>query len=651
MFAMCFFISLLGYGLFIKLLFPRLKMGVSMFCAFICMAILSYTFMIVLGIFVFSAYLLMYGGIIAFFVTGIIGWSKYKKNKYCFLNKLDFFVIFVYMACVICFVVLLSDGVLKMHDAYSFWARASRELYLFDKDYFNADTNIEHWDYNPIFATLQYAITKVFGWRTKYLYYVIIGALTTSLCAIIELIKSYRSKLAFILLSIYFYPMIAITYSTTFLGADGPMALLFVTAVLCWHSREKDDFTSVLPLILATIILPSVKLYSGLMLSVVLGVMFFTSILKNKDRILKIGFAVMVIGILYMQFSWSAYYNYNVDKAIYERSIAVNEYQGIETDNSLEKPVFRMSYLIKGNPRTKQLSTEINKDNVSEMFQLCKKSIMRFVGGTLYNSSLYIVTIVFLTMFAYIVLAKAERNAGSRQMFHTIIWLWIAAIIYLLGMFGTYLVQPGTANEPIRYIGVVVIPMVISLLYYACKYWDEKGKLISEISQKILLIVLLILMLDCKPEKVLEAYSAGKSLEYKPATYVKNVLENELNEIWELFSDEERVLIIDNKEENKGLGSSGVIYAYRYYALPRRGTALYFEFENKETIENTDDDFWERTLRQNRIDKIIVMSDDKDLQNKLTNVFGISINGEVQLIDVVIKDGNINYSLEGMDKI
>ena len=66
MFAMCFFISLLGYGLFIKLLFPRLKMGVSMFCAFICMAILSYTFMIVLGIFVFSAYLLMYGGIIAF---------------------------------------------------------------------------------------------------------------------------------------------------------------------------------------------------------------------------------------------------------------------------------------------------------------------------------------------------------------------------------------------------------------------------------------------------------------------------------------------------------------------------------------------------------------------------------------------------------
>lgn len=647
MWAIFFFISLLGWGIAIKALMPAIKLGVSIFCAFISMLLFSYTSMIVFGIFAPSAYLLIWGGIIAFVVVGVFNLYKYQKGQSGILEKEDLFVVLVYGVCAVGFVAVLSDGTLKAHDAYSFWARAARELYLFNKGYFNADTNIAHWDYNPIFATLQYAITKVFGWSTKYLYFVIIGCFVASMCAIMDSIKAgYKAKIVFLILTVFFYPSIAMTYSTAFLGADGSMALLFVVGVLSWCGREKNDFISALPVVLSAIILPAVKLYSGLMLAAVLIIMIGISFWKNRDRYIKISLLAMIIGVLYMQFSWSAYYNYNADKAAFERRVANYEYQGIENDISSEEPHFKISYFFKGNPRTKQLSTDVNGNTISEMIVLSKSSIKMLMVGSLYNSPMSITTMVLLTIIAYLFLAREEKKVSERRMKNTAIWLLVAAVIYICGMFGTYIVQPGTANEPIRYVGVVVIPMVISLLYYACEYWGDQREQLSGISKNILLAVMLILVLGSNSLRLWNAYSADESLEYQPAAYARNMLENEFGVITDYVSNDERILIIDNKKENAGLGDSGVVYAYQYYMLPSRGRMLYFDFGDKGAAESMTDEYLEAVLLQSRIDVMAIVADGEEIRERLSSILGIYIeSGKTYLINVEVQDGNIEYTL------
>lgn len=647
MLAMLFFISLLGWGFVIKVLMPRMKLGAAMFCAFIGMLLFSYTSMIIFGIFVPSAYLLMWGGIAAFVAVGIFNLYKYRRGQTAILKKNDLFIMLIYIVCTVGFVAVLSDGVLKNHDAYSFWARAARELYIFDKGYFNADTNIAHWDYNPIFATLQYAITKVFGWSTKYLYFVIIGCFVTSVCAIIDSINAgYKAKIVFLVLTVFFYPSIAMTYSTTFLGADGSMALLFVAGILCWYGQKRSDCISALPVVLSATVLPAVKLYSGLMLAIVLVIMLGISFWRNREKSLRAALLAVIIGVLYMQFSWSASYNYNVDKAAYERRIKNYEYQGIENDISSEEPCFKISYFFRGNPRTKQLSTDVDKNTIAEMIGLSKSSVKMFMVGSLYNSSMSIAILVLITIAAYLFLEREEKRAGEGRMKNTAVLLLGAAVIYVGGMFGTYLVQPGTANEPIRYIGVVVIPMVIALLYYACEYWgDQRGKL-SGISQNILLSAMLILVLDSNPLRLWNAYSADEALEYRPAAYARNMLENEFSAIAGSVSDSERLLIIDNKEENAGLGDSGVVYAYQYYLLPRRGRMLYFDFGNEEAAEGMTDEYLQAVLLQNRTDVIAVAADSSEVRDRLSNILGISIDdGRVYLVDVEFQNGEMKYRL------
>ncbi len=647
MLGMLFFVSLLGWGLVVKTLVPRIGLGVSIFCALIGMLLFSYTSMIIFGVFASGAYLLMGGGIAAFVAVGICCIYRYRKEQAVLLNKNDLFIILVYVMCIIGFVMMLSDGALKVHDAYSFWARAARELYLFDKGYFNADTSIAHWDYNPIFATLQYAITKAFGWSTQYLFFVIIGCFVTSMCAIMDFIEAgYKAKIIFLVLTVLFYPSIAVTYSTTFLGADGSMALLFVTGVLCWNCRKKSDWAAALPTVLAAVVLPAVKLYSGLMLAAVLVIMVLVTFRKRGNRAAMIVFVAMIAGVLYMQFSWSAYYNYNVDKAAYERRVKNYEYQGIDNDITAEEPKFKISYLFKGNPRTTQLSTGVDDGSISEMVALSKSSIKTFLVGGVYNSPMSIATMVLLVMTAYAFLAWEERKTGRKEMENTAVWICVAAAVYVAGMFGTYLVQPGTANEPTRYIGVVVIPMVIVLLYYACKYWEEQDGKLSAISKNILLSVLLILIIGSNSLRIWNAYSADQSLEYRPATYAREILENELGIIEEFVSADERVLIIDNNRENEGLGESGIIHAYQYYLLPRRGKMIYFDFGNQAAVETMTDEYLKTMVVQYRIDVMAIIADGEEMQNRMSDILGIPIEAErVYLVDTEFYDGEINYML------
>lgn len=128
---------------------------------------------------------------------------------------------------------------------------------------------------------------------------------------------------------------------------------------------------------------------------------------------------------------------------------------------------------------------------------------------------------------------------------------------------------------------------------------------------------------------------------------MQNILNTNLIKIQETLSDDERILIIDNKEDNVGISASGVIYAYQYYMLPKRGKVLYYEYGNKDILEQLTVEYLERELIQNRIDTIAIIVDDEDICNKLSAILGIPIDTSIaNYIDVKMYDGKFDYCIK-----
>lgn len=645
-----FFGSVLGWGLFLKIFRPKCNMGAALLCSINSMLFLSYVLIILCGAFKAVPFILIYGGILALVFSAAT--YIYKKQ---YTQQSDWFIIILFIVLSFFFTLILQEGILKGHDAYSFWARAAKELYAFESNYFNADTNIGHRDYNPIFASLQYCITKVFGWSTKYLYYVIICEVVACLCAIVDCMKiSNRIKIIFCVFITYFCPMISEAFSTSVLGADESMALLFAAGVICWYGREDDSIDAALPVIVSAVILPSIKLYSGAMFAVVLAIMAVISLHKKRERLFRIVLP-MAVGILFMQFSWSAYYNYNMDKVTYERVIAGYDYEGVDIPDSLEEPRFKLSYIIKGNPRSKQLVDGGEQiTDISEVVTLCKSTLYTYLNDNIDNSSLRISTIVFLVIFAHVILASYEKKLMNKKILHNIMLVcYGAAFVYVLGIFITYFVQPQTAHSAIRYVGVAVIPLVTGLIFCCCSYWEgekEYGNEISKLSKQILVVIMLLMLLDSDYGRVLSSYRATSKQEYWAAVYVQELFQSELHDIYNNIPVTDRVLLIDNREENVGLSKSGTVYAYQYYTLPKRWDALYYDFSDEELVNNVTDEFFEESFAGKRIDVVVVMTDNVVLQEKLSKLFNVDISSNVCAINVKCHDGKFIYSLKDAEE-
>ena len=163
-----FWVFLLGWGMLWMLLRPRLRAGAALLCGFASMLFVSYAGAIVLGAMAATAYGVMIAGL-----GGLIaGSAAAAMNGRSMRKRLCTPGLAVYAVLAAALVYLSRDVLIQDHDSLSYWARAVKELFTFERLYIHADATMFHTDYIPMLASLQYAIVRVFGWQDAYLAFV-----------------------------------------------------------------------------------------------------------------------------------------------------------------------------------------------------------------------------------------------------------------------------------------------------------------------------------------------------------------------------------------------------------------------------------------------------------------------------------------------
>lgn len=632
-----FFVSILGYALLAKHFLPQIKTGAALYLSFVSMLSLSYVLIILLNMYVVIPYVLIYGGIAAGFCVCLKHMISEKKISLC---GLEIKRLVIWGSMVALFISLLGAGVFKAHDAYSFWGRAVKELYLFKELYINSASNIAHSDYNPIVAALSYCVTTVFGWQEKYLYFVIIAAVSTILMMLCDTIKSNKYSLICMILSMICITMLGWTFSTAFIGADLCLGLYFTAGIVAWTFKKDNSIASVLPVLLTTFILPAIKLYTGLLFAVIIFVyMIYSGYKSHEKKVIKYGIVALAL-LLFMQLSWSVIYNYHMQRRNFDIENEIAEYMGEESKH--DKFHVSVSGLLKGNPRNTMLKESLNNPGEENVGELIEGTCNVWMATSVLGADLTIIEIFSLFLFAMYLMCLLQL--GTKELPQLLRVYIIAAAFYIVGMFVTYLVQPGTANEPIRYLGIVIIPFIITYFQEVCKSEDRKMRGIY-LSATLLILIFVI---GDRREGYLKAYSAEKDQEYFMATYVQQRLEEDLNDVLEKIPKEDNLLIIDayNDELVNGKGISGFVYSYQYWLLPRRVSVCREDFDNVTGISAITKEYYDDMVRDNRIDKIVILSNQSSVMKSYSSLFnGDNADARVMVVDVKRERGKIVYDV------
>lgn len=635
--GICFFISLLGYTLLMKRLLPNIKIGSAFYSVYLGMLLCSYIFVILFNLYQLSAYIILYVGILLLIVIFILNFVK--KDK--FLSSQEIKMIIGTIGLLGLFIYLLGDGALKVHDAYSFWGRAAKELYTFDKFYINPESNMSHTDYNPIMASLQYCITRAFGWKEKYLFYPIIACVTVCFTMLCDFVKTFWGKVLFILMSLCCITFFGSTFSTTFLGADLCLGLIFGTSAIRFVYRENDNIIEMLPILLSILILPAIKLYTGLLFSVILIVLMIVDKIEpfyKKKRYILIG----LLCVLFMQLNWSVVYNYHIQKKNYVTENNIKEYMGEEYEDNFHLSI---KELVKGNPRNDSFLNSIdNKDVTDNVKGLINQTLNIFNTQELYGVHLTVIQ-TFLVFILGILYLRWTDKEQKERISKCIKIFGISIVLYIGGMFATYFVEPGTAAEPIRYIGIAVIPIIV-LLYFSL-FFNFKSKR----NKNILFLIILIMIFNIRYGGVItKAYKANDSQEYIYAQYADKQMKNYINEIVEKFEIDEKILLIDAYDDNfqnyiEDKNISGISFAYLYMLLPRRADVIVEDCQNINSLRMYTIDEFDKIIKNGRIDKILLLSNDYDRIGFYKSLFGFDeiYHNILTVVDVHVIDGEIKY--------
>ena len=347
-----FFLSVTGYALAAMLAAPALSAGGALLCSVCGMLFVSFYGCIMAGWMVPTAHALMYGGL-GCLALGVIAagfdWRGLRRRLLSpgllFFLALSAFAVFD-----------ASDMLIQGHDYLSYWARAVKELFTFDRFYIHGNATMFHTDYIPLTAALQYCIVRVFGWKDAYLYYISAACIGASIAAMADLLPKRRWA---VLLSVVLYCAFnTFGFRLMELRTDSPMTAVFAAGLITLIARRDDSISSFLPAVCTCAVLAGFKIYSGLMFAavIVLGLIIeCVSLRKNKPvlrRLLAVT-AVSVVLLLLMQFGWSALYNASKAQAAVESAAAKAAYLG-RTAEQTEASV-GLDMLLSGNPRTGQL--------------------------------------------------------------------------------------------------------------------------------------------------------------------------------------------------------------------------------------------------------------------------------------------------------
>lgn len=546
-----FFLSLLGYALAGMAFLPRLRMGGALLCAYCAMLFVSFYGVIVAGWMVPVAYALLYGGL-GCLVLGAAAcaadWRGLRKRA---LSP----GLALYAGLCLIFALCARTFLIQDHDSLSFWARAVKELFAFDTFYIRTGSTIFHGDYIPLLASLQYSIVRVFGWQDAYLCYVPAACAAVCAAAVSDLFAKRWMGLAAGLLTVLGYR--AFGFDALGLRADGPMCLLFTAALVTLYGRRDDEVASFAPALCASAVLTGFKIYSGLLYAVLLALaMLFgwRGLRKAGKSSRRVGWMALcaLLLALTLEVVWSAKYNLCTLRAAGEQAT--------------------LGALLAGNPRTGQLLHAFTPESMAQ-FQI-------LAAGTwdMYRSSklgwMWLAWLPAAGLWLAAPTQKRRRSIGLTG------WLLLAALIYVLGLFGSYFVQAETAGAAASYLVTATVPLLIGAFFLAL-WLAETRTPVACAAFLLASAFALVLSPPSLPSAETPQYESAAAL-------ATGFYQDEITLLPE-DAGKRAILIESTWEASQIKSQSGKTHAYGYFGLPVRvEEPLYFLYGDYTQLEAFD---------------------------------------------------------------
>lgn len=629
-----FFLSLIGYAFLAMLAFPRLKAGPALLSGLCAMLFLSYTFVILLQWMVPTAYLLLIAGWM-FLAAGIATALMGKRNLRSRLHSVG---LWYFVLLSVALMLVTRNTLIADHDSLSYWARAVRELYVFDRFYIHGDATMFHMDYIPLLASLQYCVMRVFGWKDAYLLYVTFACIAASAAAMVD-VSSRRPPVRIVTAVVLACAFLALGQSVLTTRADVPMLAVFSGGICCLFLRMDDSADSVLPCATAAAVLTGFKIYSGLLFSLILSaallVEWRTAVRRNGPaHALRnafwtaIGLAVMV------QLSWSGLFAYSLELASYESAAADAAYLG-ETF-SAATPVFSLSYLFSGNPRTGQLVASLTPENFSRIGQLALQTLGIYANSHLLWIWLFLLPPVGLSI-------RAAREHRSRCL-RLIIFLAISGLIYALGLLGSYFVQAETSGDATRYLTTAMGPILLGSICLTVWLSDDFAPLYPWCGLSLMTAGLCLLLspgvwLASWIETCSQTYASAPALAHDFYVYE---LEGQLS------SEDagKRALLLDASWGATEISSSSYkTHAYAYFALPVRVTTVEWVYGDYTQLDALSEESLRDMILANRCDLLILRLEDELYWDAVRSMLSLDDDAyPIAVYDVAYEDGNLSLS-------
>lgn len=605
-----FFFSLLGYALAGMVFLPRLRMGAALLCACCAMLFVSFYGVIVAGWMAPVAYALLYGGLGCLALgaaAGVADRRGLRKRVLCPGLAL-------YAGLCLFFALCSRGSLIQDHDSLSFWARSVKELFTFDTFYIRAGSTMFHKDYIPLLASLQYCIVRVFGWQDAYLSYVPIACAAVCAAAVSDLFAKRWMGLAAGLLTVLGYR--AFGFDATSLRADGPMCLLFAAALITLYGRRDDEATAFAPALCASAVLTGFKIYSGLLYAALLAL----AMIFQWRGLRKAGASSRAAGwmalcalllVLIMEAAWSAKYNLCALRAAGAQAT--------------------LGAVFAGNPRTGKLLHAFTPKNMARFQSLA--------AGTwdMYRASkLGWMWLAWLPAAGLWLAAPAQRRRRSLGLAG---WLLLAALIYVLGLFGSYFVQAETADAAASYLVTATVPLLVGALFLALWLTETRAPVAC-----VAFVLGAAFPLMLSPPSL----PSAEAPQYVDVAALANGFYQDEITLLPEDAGKRAILIECTWEASQIKSQSGKTHAYGYFGLPVRvEEPLYFLYGDYTQLETFDGDALLERIQNDDAELLLMRVEDELYWEEICYALDLSYD-EAQSIGVYEidrSDGGCTFTL------
>ena len=627
-----FFFSVLGYTLLLMLALPKMKAGAALLSSVCAMLFIAYYGVIILGLMIPVAYVLIYGGLAGFAAGSVCTLLNIRNLRMRVLSPgmLVFVLICFYCLCEAPFIVIQD------HDSMSYWARAVKELYTFNRFYIHENATMFHTDYIPLLASLQYCVVRVFGWQDAYPTFVTSVCIAASVAALAGSFKKGWLSVIMAVLFVYGYRIFG--FGLHDMRADGPMLMLFAAGLLSLITRDDNNWLSLLAPVLVCSVIVGFKIYSGLMFAVVILLGFlieWRGAAKQKlpCRPLAAASILSAVLIIALQVSWSVLFNYTTAAAQAESAFLQMEYTG--TASLASDVSVSVGQLLSGNPRTAELMQSFTPEKIERFLMLAGETLQTYASSRLIWIWLFILPVIILCVVA----SREKRKAVIK----ILCLLVLTFLIYLMGLFGSYFVQAETAGAALNYLSTASAPLLICALFLTGWLAQDGLRAAAAISLAVMtggMIALAspaVLLPDLeKDEYKIEAALAVDFYEY---------------DIPGLLTEEDfgkRALLLESSYQATEVSSkSGKTHAYAYFGLPVRVLEpVYYIYGDYTQLEDGFNGEWLRQhIINSRCDLLIVRVEDFLYWEEISDA--LELYGDyddcIGVYDVIYENGELSF--------